>query len=70
MIFVAEDNPELRIQVENYSELEKEIKEFGNPNYDYEIIFEHSFKEPWIAGRIRAIKKPSPFEPSYTLFKI
>lgn len=46
MIFVAEDNPELRIWVENYSELEKKIKEFGNPDYDYEIIFEHSFREP------------------------
>ena len=62
MIFVAEDNPELCIQVENCSELEKKIKIFGNPDYNYEIIFEHSFRKPWIAGKIRAIKKPSPFE--------
>ena len=70
MIFIAEDDPKLQIKVENYSELEKKIKELGNPNYDYEVIIEPSFKEPWITGKIRAIKKPSPFEPSYTLFKV
>ena len=68
MIFVAEDNPELCIQVENCSELEKKIKIFGNPDYNYEIIFEHSFRKPWIAGKIRAIKKPSPFESFYNAF--
>lgn len=67
MIFIKEDDPKLYIKVENYSELEEKIKELGNPNYDYEVIIEPSFKEPWIAGRIRAIKKPLDY---YTFFKI
>ena len=69
MIFIAEDNPKLYIKVENYSELKKKIKELGNPNYDYEVIIEPSFKEPWITGKIRAIKKPSPFENPFLFFK-
>ena len=56
MVFVAEDNPKLYIKVNNYSELREKIKELGNPNYDYEIVIEPSFKEP-VAGKIRAIKK-------------
>ena len=56
MVFVAEDNPKLYIKVNNYSELREKIKELGNPNYDYEIVIEPSFKEP-VAGKIREIKK-------------
>lgn len=56
MVFVAEDNPKLYIKVNNYSELREKIKELGNPNYDYEIVIEPSFKEP-VAGKIRTIKK-------------
>ena len=55
MKFIAEDNPNLYIYVENYNELEEKIKKFGNPNYNYEVIFE--FRDPRIAGRIRAIEK-------------
>jgi len=69
MIFIAEDNSKLYINVNNYSELEEKIKELGNPNYDYEVIIEPSFEKPWIEGRIRAIKKPLSFEPFY-MFKI
>ena len=54
MRFIAEDNPNLYIDVENYNELEEKIKEFGNPNYNYEVIFE--FYDPRIAGRIKAKK--------------
>jgi len=57
MRFIAEDNPNLYIDVENYSELEKEIKELGDPNYNYEVIFGPSFQDPRIAGVIRATKK-------------
>lgn len=57
MRFIAEDNPNLYIDVENYSELEEKIKYFGNPNYNYEVIFE--FRDFRIAGRIRAIEKSS-----------
>lgn len=57
MRFIAEDNPNLYIDVENYSELEEKIKDFGNSDYNYEVIFE--FHDPLIAGRIRAIKKSS-----------
>lgn len=67
MIFIAEDNPELYIKVNNYSELEEKIKELGNPNYDYEVVIEPSFEKPWIAGKIKAIKKSLDY---YTLFKI
>lgn len=55
MRFIAEDNPNLYIDVENYSELEEKIKEFGNPNYNYEVILE--FHDPRIVGRIKANKK-------------
>lgn len=57
MRFIAEDNPELYIDVENYSELEEKIKNCGNPDYNYEVILECSFQDPRIAGVIRAIKK-------------
>ena len=57
MRFIAEDNPELYIDVENYSELEEKIKNCGNPDYNYEVILELSFQDPRIAGVIRAIKK-------------
>ena len=57
MRFIAEDNPNLYIDVENYNELEEKIKEFGNPNYNYEIILK--VHDPLIAGRIRAIEKSS-----------
>ena len=67
MIFIAEDNPKLYIQVKNYNELEEKIKELGDPNYDYEVIIEPSFEKPQIAGKIRAIKKPLDY---YTFFKI
>ena len=56
MIFVAEDNPKLYICAKDYNELKEKIRELENPNYDYEIIIEPSFKEP-VAGKIRAIKK-------------
>lgn len=52
MRFIVEDNPNLYIDVENYNELEEKIKEFGNPNYNYEIILQ--VHDPW---RIRANKK-------------
>lgn len=68
MIFIADDNPKLYIQVKNYSELEEKIKELGNPNYNYEVIIEPSFENSLIAGRIRTMKKSS-FEPFY-MFKI
>ena len=55
MRFIAEDNPNLYIDVENYRELEEKIKNFGNPNYNYEIILE--VHDPLIAGRIKANKK-------------
>lgn len=55
MRFIAEDNPNLYIDVKNYSELEEKIKELGDPNYNYEVIFE--FHDPLInTGRIRAIE--------------
>lgn len=58
MRFIAEDNPNLYIDVENYSELEEKIKNCGNPDYNYEVIFE--FHDPlMITGRIRAIEKSS-----------
>ena len=56
MRFIAEDNPNLYIDVENYSELEERIKELGDPNYNYEVIFE-CHDDLRIAGKIRAIKK-------------
>ena len=46
MRFIAEDNPNLYIDVENYSELEEKIKDFGNSDYNYEVIFE--FHDPLI----------------------
>lgn len=55
MRFIAEDNPNLYIDVENYRELEEKIKNFGNSNYNYEIILE--VHDLLIAGRIRANKK-------------
>lgn len=55
MRFIAEDNSNLYIDVKNYNELEKAIKELGDPNYNYEVIFE--FRDPRIAGKIRANKK-------------
>ena len=55
MRFIVEDNPNLYIDVENYSELEEKIKEFGNPNYNYEVIFDFH-DSLMIAGRIRAIE--------------
>ena len=51
MIFVAEDNPKLYICAKDYNELKEKIRELENPNYDYEIIIEPSFKEP-VAGKI------------------
>ena len=57
MRFIAEDNPKLYIDVENYSELEEKIKNCGDPDYNYEVIFEPSFEDLRIAGRIRANKK-------------
>ena len=57
MRFIAEDNPKLYIDVENYRELKKKIKELGDPDYNYEVIFECSFQDPRIVGKIRAIKK-------------
>ena len=58
MRFIAEDNPNLYIDVENYSELEERIKEFGDPNYNYEVILEFH-DDPRIVGRIKAIEKSS-----------
>ena len=58
MRFIAEDNPKLYIDVENYSELEEKIKKFGDPNYNYEVIFE-PHGSLMIAGKIRAIEKSS-----------
>jgi hypothetical protein len=57
MRFIAEDNPKLYIDVENYSELEEKIKNCGDPDYNYEVIFLGSFQDPRIAGMIRATKK-------------
>lgn len=59
MRFIVEDNPNLYIDVKNYSELEEEIKKFGNPNYNYEIVLKTN--DPLIAGRIKVIEKPSFF---------
>ena len=56
MRFIAEDNPNLYIDVETYSELEEKIRKYGNPDYNYEVIFEFSFRHPQIVGKIRATK--------------
>lgn len=57
MRFIAEDDPNLYIDVENYSELEEKIKKYGNPDYNYEVISECFSQDLRIAGMIRAIKK-------------
>lgn len=57
MRFTAEDNLNLYIDVENYNELEEKIKELGNPDYNYEVIFDFHDHDPIIAGRIRAIER-------------
>lgn len=67
MFFIVDDNPFLFLQAENYKELEERINEFGSPNYNYEVIIEPSFEKPWIAGRIRAVKKPSPYREDFNL---
>lgn len=57
MRFIAEDDPNLYIDVENYSELEEKIKNCGDPDYNYEVIFKCSPQDLRIAGVIRAIRK-------------
>lgn len=57
MRFVFEDNSNIYIDVNNYKELEWQLNEFGNPDYNYEVIIEPVYNELWRAGIIRAVKK-------------